>query len=230
MLKPGGVRKGKGVAMTIIIACKVLQKQIEQLGEVPYDVIYLEQGLHRYPNVLTEKLQEAIAASERYNTILLGYGLCSRAVIGLQAAPHQKLIIPRIDDCIGISMGSRKSYYQEFAAHPGTYYFTQGWVEAAEDPMKMYYEILEKYDEETAEWTTQDYLKHYERTVFIRNSESGEEEAKAYARKFADFFKLSYAEMDGSLEYLKKLIFGPWDENFVIIEGGQPLQDEMFPR
>jgi hypothetical protein len=94
--------------MTIIIACKVLQKQIEQLGEVPYDVIYLEQGLHRYPNVLTEKLQEAIAASERYNTILLGYGLCSRAVIGLQAAPHQKLFIPRIDDCIGISMGNKK--------------------------------------------------------------------------------------------------------------------------
>lgn len=214
--------------MSILIACKVLKKQIEQIGKVPHDVIYLEQGLHRYPQVLKNELQGVINASKQYDAILLGYGLCSRAVIGLQAALHQKLIIPRIDDCIGISMGSRNCYYKEFPAHPGTYYFTEGWVEAAEDPLKIYYEILEKYDEETAEWTTRDNLKHYERTVFIQNSDSGEDEAKAYAQKFAAFFKLSYEEMNGSLDYLRKLIFGPWDDDFVIAEGGQSLQDEMF--
>lgn len=213
--------------MTLLIACKVFQKQVEQIGS-PHDVIYLEQGLHKYPKVLAKELQEAIDASKQYKTILLGYGLCSRAVIGLRAASHQKLVIPRIDDCIGISMGSRDCYYEEFSAHPGTYYFTQGWVEAADDPLRRYYEILERYDEETAEYTTRDNLKHYKRTVFIRNADTGEEEAKAYAQKFAEFFHLAYEEMNGSPVYLKKLIFGPWDDNFVIVEGEQPLQDEMF--
>jgi hypothetical protein len=213
---------------TLLIACKVLQKQIEQIGNIPCDVVYLEQGLHRYPKILTAKLQEAVDSSAPYQTILLGYGLCSRAVIGLQAAPDQKLIMPRIDDCIGIAMGSRKRYYQEFRDHPGTYYFTRGWVEAAGDPLKIYHEMLEKYDEDTAEWIARENLKHYERTVFIRNSDSGEEEAKAYAKKFAEFFELAYGEMNGSSEYLKKLVYGPWDSNFLLIERGQPLQDEMF--
>lgn len=212
----------------LIIACKVLKAQIEQLGQIPQDAIYLEQGLHRTPRNLTEELQEAINGASQYDTIYLGYGLCSRAVIGLQAAPHQKLIIPRIDDCIGISMGSRNRYYEEFLSHPGTYYFSRGWVEAAEDPLKEYNKTLEKYGEEVAEWTIRESLKHYERTVFIRNFEVGEEEAKVYAQKFAGFFDLLYEEINGSLDYVNKLINGPWDDDFVIIQGGKSLEDEMF--
>lgn len=94
--------------------------------------------------------------------------------------------------------------------------------------MKRYYEIMEKYDEETAEWAIMDILKHYTRAVFISNSDFGEEEARTYVYKFTEFFKLTYVEMNGSFNYLKKLIFGPWDDNFVIVEGGCALQDEMF--
>jgi hypothetical protein len=212
----------------VLVVCDAFKKQIEQVGEIPHDIIYLEQGLHQHPKILTNKLQEAINSVNSYDVILLGYGLCSRSVIGLQAAPHQKMVIPRIDDCIGISMGSRNRYLEEFSAHPGTYYFTQGWVETSDDPMKRYYEIMEKYDEETAEWAIMDILKHYTRAVFISNSDFGEEEARAYVYKFAEFFKLTYVEMNGSFNYLKKLIFGPWDDNFVIVEGGYALQDEMF--
>ncbi|MDR1320217.1 MAG: DUF1638 domain-containing protein [Gracilibacteraceae bacterium] len=213
--------------MTILIACKVLQRQAEALG-MPYESIYLEQGLHKYPQLLTKELQKAVDASGAYGTILLGYGLCSRAVVGLRAASHQKMIIPRIDDCIGICMGGRERYYREFHARPGTYYFTRGWVEVGDDPLRRYYEILEKYDEETADYTTRDNLKHYRETVFIRNDAAGEEEARAYAQKFADFFGLAYSEIDGSAEYLAKLFSGPRDEDFVTVQGGQALTDEMF--
>lgn len=130
---------------TIVIACAVLQAQIEELGSKPYDFIYLKQGLHRTPELLRIELQEMIDSSPEYSRILLGYGLCSRAMIGLKAAEHQTLIIPKIDDCIGISMGSRARYYQEFNLNPGTYYFTKGWVEAASDPLKEFHETKEKY-------------------------------------------------------------------------------------
>lgn len=212
---------------TIVIACDVLKNQIESIGATDYDYVYLEQGLHRTPDTLRKELQREISEANTYDRILLGYGLCSRAVIGLMAGVNQTVIIPRIDDCIGLSLGYRSKYYTEFAQNPGTYYFTKGWVEAAEDPLKEYYRTLEKYDEETAEWTATESLKHYRRTVLIRTQEQ-EESTQEYVRGFADFFKLRYEEITGSLEYFRKLLLGPWDEDFVQIQNGSSLEDHLF--
>lgn len=212
----------------IVISCSVLREQIEAIGPPDYEYMYLEQGLHRTPNVLREDLQKAIDESRNYDFILLGYGLCSRAMTGLQARKEQTLIIPRIDDCIGLSLGARLKYYEEFEKNPGTYYFTRGWIEAAEDPLKEYHKTLAKYGKEIAEWTAFESLKHYRRTVLIRTDSSDDEPSKLYVRNFAQFFNLQYEEIFGSLDYVKKLLFGPWDEDFVIVKNGKITSDEMF--
>ncbi len=214
----------------VVIACRVLEDQIASLGESPYPVIYLDQGLHRTPMLLKQDLQDKVAACADYDVILFGYGLCSRSVIGLQGEAHQTLILPKIDDCIGISMGGRARFYTEFAKNPGTYYFTKGLVEAAEDPLKEYHKMVAKYDQETALWTATESLKYYERTVFIKTSPEGNEPSQAYAQGFADFFRLRYEEMVGANDFLKKLLFGPWDEDFVRVEGGRVVEDSMFER
>lgn len=213
---------------TLVIACDVLRDQLESLGPTPYAFVYLEQGLHRTPINLKDELQKAIDAASEYELILLGYGQCSRAVIGLRAQAHQTMIIPKIDDCIGLSMGARAQYYEVFNQNPGSYYFTKGWVEAAEDPLKEYHKIAAKHGAEIAEWTSRECLKHYQRTVFIKTKEEGHEPSRLYAQEFAQFFNLAYEEMTGSPVYLKKLLIGPWDEDFVIIIDGQAVDDEMF--
>jgi hypothetical protein len=212
---------------TLVIACNVLKEQIESIGVKRYDYLYLEQGLHRLPGHLKKELECEISKASTYDRILLGYGLCSRAVIGLMAGRNQTLIIPRIDDCIGLSLGFRSKYYTEFAQNPGTYYFTKGWVEAAEDPLKEYYKTLEKYDEETAEWVAHESLKHYRRTVLIRTQEN-EESAQQYVMEFARFFNLRYEEITGSKDYIRKLLLGPWDEDFVQIENESIIEDHLF--
>lgn len=214
----------------VVIACRVLEDQIASLGESPFPVIYLDQGLHRTPVLLKKDLQDQVDACGDYELILFGYGLCSRSIIGLQGRSEQTLIFPKIDDCIGISMGERTRFYTEFAKNPGTYYFTKGWVEAAEDPLKEYHKMVAKYDEETALWTATESLKHYERTVFIKTLPEGHGPSQAYAQEFARFFKLRYEEMAGSNEFLRKLLFGPWDEDFVRVEGGRAVEDRMFDR
>lgn len=198
------------------------------MGENRHVFVYLEQGLHRTPEILREELQREIALQEDAALIILGYGLCSRAVIGLQARPYQKVISPKIDDCIGLSLGCRSRYYHEFNNNPGTYYFTRGWIEAGEDTLKEYARVAAKYGQETAEWTVRETLKHYKRVVLIRTNHEEDEPSRAYARRFAEFFGLTYEEMEGSLDYLKKLLFGPWDEDFVTVEGGMAISDEMF--
>lgn len=213
---------------TLVIACDVLRDQLESLGSIPYTFVYLEQGLHRTPEKLRDELQKAIDTSTEYDLILLGYGQCSRAVIGLRAQPHQRMIIPKIDDCIGLSMGTRAQYYEEFNQNPGSYYFTKGWAEAANDPLKEYHAVVAKHGVEIAEWTSRECLKHYKRTVFIKTQDEVHEPSRLYAKEFAQFFNLGYEEMLGSSIYLKKLLAGTWDEDFVIISGGQIVDDEMF--
>lgn len=213
---------------TAVIACNVLRDQIESMGEFPHKFIYLEQGLHRTPKTLHEQLQETIDSLAEFEVLLLGYGLCSRSVIGLKGKPYQTIIIPRIDDCIGISMGKRARFYEIFSQHPGTYYFTRGWVEAAEDTLKEYHKTVAKYGEEIAEWTSKECLKHYERTVFIQTSEEVHQPSREYAQEFARFFNLSYEEMMGSDDFIRKLLQGPWDEDFVLVRAGNVVQDEMF--
>lgn len=213
---------------TLVIACDVLRDQLESLGPTTYAFVYLEQGLHRTPIKLRDEIQKAIYASSEYDLILLGYGQCSRAVIGLRAQAHQMMIIPKIDDCIGLSMGTRAQYYEAFYQNPGSYYFTKGWVEAAKDPLKEYHEIAAKHGVDIAEWTSRECLKHYQRAVFIKTQDEVHEPSRLYVKEFARFFNLCYEEMLGSPIYLKKLLAGPWDEDFVIIPGGQTVDDEMF--
>lgn len=212
----------------VVIACDVLRQQLESLGETPFQFEYLDAGLHRTPTILTESLQKLIDLQIDADLIVLGYGLCSRSIIGLRAQPHQKLIVPKIDDCIGLTMGCRSSYYQEFAQNPGSYYFTKGWIEAAEDPLKEYHKVVAKYDQETADWTIKEILKHYKRVVLIKHKQEVDEPSEAYVKHFAEFFNLNYEEMYGSLDYINKLLFGPWDDDFVILEDGMEINDEMF--
>ncbi len=53
--------------------------------------------------------------------------------------------------------------------------------------------------------------------------------ARAHAAEMAEVFGLSYAEVPGSLEYVRRLVHGPWDtEDFVIVQPGSPISPTPF--
>ena len=223
-------RKGEKVLMNkvLLIGCEVLKTQIERQGKIPADAVYLEQLLHRTPDKLRQELQQLIDRSGRYQTLLFAYGLCSNAIIGLRGASGQRLIIPRSDDCIGLVLGSRQRYLDEFRKNSGTYYFTAGWVDGAPDPLKEYWKNIEQYGEEDSRWIAEETLKHYTRALFIQTGDDRDRFAAAYVRQFADFFRLRYEEIAGSDTYLRKLIYGPWEDDFVIVENGAVITSELF--
>lgn len=214
-----GLTNGK----SLVIACGVLKEQIRSLGDTPHSFMYLEQGLHSSPGMLRGKLQEAINSSKEYSLLLLGYGMCGGAMEGIKAGHHQKMIIPRIDDCIGLSLGSRSRYIGEFAQNPGTFYFTRGWIEAAEDPLKDFFKSISKYGIDDALWIAAENMKHYRRAVLIKTGGQDPGASREYVKKFAGFFNLDYEEVDGTQDYLKRLLWGPWEEDFIVLEEGNPV-------
>jgi hypothetical protein len=210
-----------------VIACATV---IEEMAPRMPDAMareVLDFGLHFRPGGLTAALQEVIDRSTGYESLLLGYGLCSRGVVGLRATTA-RLVIPRVDDCIAIFLGSRADYTAEHAREPGTYYLTKGWIEAKDSPLDGLNELVPKYGEAKAERIMRVMLKNYTRIAFIDTGAYELEHYRAYAKENASRFDLRYEEIEGKPDLVEKLLYGPWDEECVVVEPGGVVEYEAF--
>ena len=87
----------------VLLACQMLEDEIQRAVQrtgAQMPIVWVDAGLHEYPDRLREELQRQIALLEQdYDTILLGFCLCGNALHGVRAA-RARLIAPRFDDCI----------------------------------------------------------------------------------------------------------------------------------
>jgi hypothetical protein len=206
-----------------VIACATVLE--EMLPLMPEGMKYqrLEFGLHNEPDKLRKSLQDAIDATEPdVETILLGYGLCSRSVTGLKSGKC-RLVIPKIDDCIGIFLGSLDAYNQQHRKEPGTLYYTKGWIEAHENPYEQMPDLVSKYGEAKAKTFFRIMIKNYTRMVFINTGNYKIEKYREWIQKSAGELNLRYEEIKGSNALIKKLLLGQWDGEFVISPPGKAI-------
>ena len=211
-----------------VIACATVIE--EMLGLLPADVSHevLDFGLHLRPEKLREALQARIdQASQDADVLLLGYGLCSMAVVGLQARSAH-LVIPRVDDCIAIFLGSCAAYKLQARQEPGTYYLTKGWIEAGDTPFEEHKQLVEKYGEAKALRMTRLMLRNYKRLAFINTGQYEIERFREYAQTTAKSFELRFEEIEGSPALVEKMVNGPWDDEFVVVEPGQTIKYTDF--
>jgi Protein of unknown function (DUF1638) len=214
--------------LTKIIACQTVGEEIKTLLPDGYTLEMLKYGLHNVPKNLHTQLQEAIDATGlEYGTILLGYGLCANAILGLKSRGFQ-LVIPRADDCITLFLGSRQEYLRQLGLSPGTFYLTKGWIECGEDPYTEYSTLRTKYGHEKAYKITKRYIQHYTRLALINPGSYQTEAYRKYAKMVADYFNLTYEEIQGSTRLLERIIEGAWENEFVVIPPGQEVTYDMF--
>jgi hypothetical protein len=206
-----------------LIACAAVIE--EMLPFMPPHMAYevLDFGLHTSTKSLKTALQKAINSSAAdIETILLGYGLCSQAVVGLRSG-RRTLIMPRVDDCIGIFLGSADEYQKQHRSVPGTYYLTKAWIELGDTPFSEYGILVKRYGKRVAQRITRQLLKNYTRLAFISTGNSRLEYYRKRARSMAEQFNLDYEEIQGSDTMIKRLFSGPWDDEFVIIPPGKAV-------
>jgi hypothetical protein len=206
-----------------LIACAGVIE--EMLPFIPPRMSYevLDFGLHTNPKSLKKALQNAINSSAPdIETIILGYGLCSQAVVGLRSG-SRTLIIPRVDDCIAIFLGSAAEYQKQYRSAPGTYYLTEGWIEFDDTPFSEYDILVKRYGEQIAHRIINQILKNYTRLAFINTGNNRLEHYRDHARSMAERFNLRYEEIQGSDVLIKKMLYGPWNDEFVIIPPGKTI-------
>ena len=212
----------------LVIACATVIEEMSPFLPEDVSAETLDFGLHLRPQQLKKSLQDKIDQSSQHaDVLLLGYGLCSMAVVGLRATTAH-LVIPRVDDCIAIFLGSCDAYKEQARKEPGTYYLTKGWIEVGDTPFQEYHRLVEKYGETKAKYMIKLMLKNYTRLGFINTGQYEIERYREYARRTAEQFGLRFEEIDGSAALVKKLVFGPWDAEFLVVAPGETVQYTDF--
>ncbi len=216
----------------IIIACSVLKLEFERIiGDRPIELRLLEQGLHSTPKIMPEKIAAEVAGAEarQPESIVLGYGLCSKGVVGVGGAATP-LLIPRCHDCIALLLGSVRRYNEIFSKRPGTYYLSAGWVAENDDPLScVEVKYAPRLGEKKAMRAMSLELANYTHICYVDNGLGDQERLKARAQENCRAFSKEYMEIKGSLEYLRKLVDGPVDEAEIItLPPGRQLHEDMF--
>ncbi len=235
-----------------VIACEVVSREIFYCASRARNTVDIElftQGLHDNADSCRATLQERIDATDaaKFQAVLLGYGLCNNALAGIRAG-RVKMIVPRAHDCITFLLGSKERYAKEFAEHPGTYYYSAGWLEypgrggdrvpynqkSGLAKRLAFEELVKKYGEENAEFIQQTmsaWQEHYTRGACIRFPFYGQLDICAQVRGICEQNGWAYAEIPGDIGLLQDWLDGRWDaERFLTIEPGESIRAEYGER
>lgn len=214
---------------SIIVACKTIHNEVEKaIAEtgVTHPVLWIESGLHNWPDKLRAKLQEQISSIDNVEYIIMAFGYCGNSLLGVQS-PNAKLVIPRVDDCISLLLGSYRKR-QQLSAEMGTYFLTKGWMEYENNILKEYERCVERYGQERAERVMKIMLENYKRVVLIDTGAYNLHDCQDRSCAFACQLGLQHEVVPGSLELLKKLFAGPWDDEFLVVPIGEALTFDHF--
>ncbi|NOX54613.1 MAG: DUF1638 domain-containing protein [Planctomycetes bacterium] len=232
-------RHDGGTAKVCVITCAVLEDEVghfaRQLPNIRHIEI-LQQGLHNEPDRLRRELQEAVDRVEHQfpeaDTIVLGYGLCSRGVEGVRSR-RCRLVIARAHDCITHLLGSKERYRQYVAEHPGTYWYSPGWNRHHVPPgperyKQLFRQYAEKYGEDNARYLMemeQHWFTTYDRATFVDLGLTDVTEDEQYTRRCAEWLGWSFDRQCGDPRLVHDLLAGPWDEErFLVLQPGQTVR------
>ncbi len=236
----------------LIIACEVFHREISALAARSpkvVDFVFLPKGLHDLETAkMRARIQEEIdkADSEKYEFVVLAYGLCNNGTLGL-AAREAPLVIPRAHDCITLFFGSRSKYREYFDSNPGTYYYTTGWTERGKTDLadnimsqlglsSTYNEYVEKYGKDNADYIMKvlgGWRENYKKLTYIKMPVDGLPDYTELSKAEAETHKWQFEVVDGDTAILNALATGDWEsDEFVVVRAGETLSgatgDEIF--
>jgi hypothetical protein len=225
-----------------LVVCEVFFREVCHLAANSpsvCDVTFMPFGLHSTPDSLRVRLQQEIDAADPavHEHVILAYGLCSGGTSQLRAGSIP-VVIPKAHDCITLFLGSRVRYDQEFSGHPGTYYYTPGWIERADGEVdqghivelkerertRRFDEYKEKYGEDNAIFLIEQetlWLANYNRAAFINTNIGDLKTYRSFTERVAASHGWTNEEIPADLSLMAKLFGDSWDEKeFLVVPPG----------
>jgi len=215
-----------------LVGCSIFKNEVRFLEPQilsRLDCYWLPQRLHNRPLDLRKLVQQEIDTVDRsgnpYDAIVLLYGLCSKGTVGIFSRNH-RLVVPKVQDCIAVLLGSNRRYRDHFTRKPGTYWFTRGWIETGFNPGKRtkyrgvydpyrerYREYRKQFDRELSqylinEWD-QRWIRNYTTLAFIDWGMEGDQRFREKAEESARALELEFENIEGDTEVIV-VLDGDW--------------------
>ncbi|MBN1623914.1 MAG: DUF1638 domain-containing protein [Clostridia bacterium] len=219
-----------------VICCDVLEDEIKYVSSETghlYEYEFTKKAKHEKPEELRPGIQAMIDESTDYDAILLGYGLCGNAIVGLKAR-NIPLIVPRAHDCCTLFLGSRERFNTLFEGRESMGWGSTGYCRRDGDYLrssdtgsligydKTYDEFVEEYGKENADfiWETIHPKRESNEVLFIDIPETFDASVfEEFRREASDNGQKVIIE-DGNIGLMRKFISGDWDSDFLVVEPG----------
>lgn len=231
-----------------MISCEVFSRLVySAAARSPHvlDVEFTQLRSHVKPDELRRCIQDIIdRTSDKYDAILLGYGLCGNSTAGLRAR-SVPLVIPRAHDCCTVFLGSRAAFLEHFGQTPSAQWSSAcyyerlgGWYQSGAMGMtsnehdEYYKELVDKYGEENADYIIE-MMKGKKEVDFLTFIELDGFDDPNILESFRKHAKVSGKQtrfISGSTRLIDALVNGIWDdEEFLVVPPGaeiKPVYDE----
>jgi hypothetical protein len=231
-----------------LIACNVVQREACWcLAQSPHvvDAEFVELGEHARSDNLRQVIQAKIdladGSGKAYDAILLLFGLCGNASVGLHAR-RTRLVMPRAHDCCTILLGSKARFAELFQDAPSTPFGSAGYQERGDYFLRVdggqvtvqcgdaYAAYVAKYGEKKARFIWEKLhpapaAGASNKALFIDMPQTAH---LGHARRFREQAEAAGKEpviVAGDIRLIRNLIFGAWDaEDFLLVEPGQRIE------
>ena len=209
-----------------IVACESLKPELDlvmQRLNCTLPIYWIEAGNHSWPDKLRVVLQEAIDKLPEGSTVLLVFGFCGNALVGINSGSHT-LILPRVADCIPLFIGSRK---ERDAYGTDIYFFTEGYINSGRSIASDSTQTIKRYGETRGLAILKKMLCHYRNFTIIDTKAYNVETAKEKVDKFAKLVEIPVEVIPGNLRLFEALLSGSHNEDeFLTVPPGGSISFE----
>ena len=154
-------------------------------------------------------------------------GYCGNAVLGLKNGSCE-LVMPKVEDCITLLLGSQERR-RKMTEEEGTYFLTKGWIQGGRTIWNEYEHLKMRCGAVRAVRLLREMMKNYSRLVILDTGAYKISEVRGEAEKTADILALRCQTAEGTVEYLKELVSGPWPEQrFLTVPAGMTVTEEAL--
>ncbi|UOO38510.1 DUF1638 domain-containing protein [Oscillospiraceae bacterium CM] len=196
---------------TMIIACRSFHHELEAAFDTlgfSQPIIWLESGLHNFPDKLRLELQKTLDGLHDVDRVLLIFGFCGNAVVGLKTGSFE-LVLPRADDCIAVFLGSSEAKRKL----ERTYFLTKGSLEGERNIWAEYQYAVNKYGIASGKRIFSAMLGNYKYLGILDTGGYDVASIHAITDEIAAALELEKKVISASFSYITALLTGPWDSS-----------------
>jgi len=232
-----------------LIACSIFTREVCRIVADSPNVIDLEFtdiAAHESSDNLREQLQNSIdkaqKANPQYDAILLCYGLCGNATMGLRSK-NCKLVLPRAHDCCTILLGDKEKFKKHFSNCPSMPFCASGYMErtgqaylegtgidAWSGGNYAHEDLAALYGEENAAFLAEALSPHLRQSennklIYISLPETKHLGYEHTCRKKAGEESREFIEISGDVRLIQQLVAGEWNnEEYLVVGPGMEIQ------